>query len=159
MKNIYDKNNEHIDAQDADNENEFEGYGVVEVDNNFNENEVESPNTKAKKEEENFDDGETVEASEIPQNEQTVLIDNPKVTGVAVGALLHLQIKSQNSISVLDGSKKVGELKPAYSEKLFNTRAGQHTECSLHSKDSLVMIKIKFYARARKNTVKLALPQ
>jgi len=158
MKNIYDENNHELD-DDAQGENEFDGYSVMHVDDDGNETDVTGGDDLGNKPKSKNDAQEEVpEASTIPENEQTVMIDNASIAKVAVGTLLELKIKNANSMSVYDGTKKVGDLKAAFSQKLLETRKGQHVECFLHSKDSLVLIKLKYYVRARKNTIKLVLP-
>jgi len=153
MKNIYDENNQDLHDDTLD-ENEFEGFRVG-CANEGDKGLEEEPTQPPKQEPE---EDETPEASVIPDNEQTVLIDNPSVSGLSIGAPLEIKIKKLTSISVYNGIKKVGDFKPAFCEKLLTTRKNQYAECFLHSKDSLVMVKIKYYPRARKNAVKIVLP-
>jgi len=155
MKNIYDENNPDT-HEEQENSNEFDGFRVGDAnegDKGLEENT--SPNNKPAKENEGE---EMPEGSIIPDNEQTVMIDNHSVSSLAIGTPLEIKIKNANSISVYNGTKKVGDFKPAFSEKLLATRKNQHAECSLHAKDGLVLVKLKYHPRARKGTVKLALP-
>ncbi|MCL2848373.1 MAG: hypothetical protein FWE13_06510 [Firmicutes bacterium] len=154
----YDENNQLID-EDYENKTEIyesEGYSVVDAEEvHIDRTELKETVKEKEKKEENYDDGETVEASVIPEDEQTVLIDKPKVSGLSVGDSLTLKIESEKSILVQNGDKKVGELKPAYCQKLFATRKGQYMLASFHASTPLVMVKLKFFARPGKNRIKI----
>jgi len=155
MKNFYDENNPNADENDC-NEEEFAGYSLVDGEGREIET-LQQKEAKYKKESKsvNFDCGAIPEASEIPQNIQTVMIDKAKISGVDIGTLLTLCIKGNQSVSVFNDTKKIGELKPAFSQRMLIDRKGQHVECFLHSKTPFAMIILKFYARPRKNTIKI----
>ena len=153
----YDENNQFMD-EDYENKPEIyesEGYSVVDAEEVHIDRTELKETSKEKTKEENYDDGETVEASVIPEDEQTVLIDKPKVSGLSIGDSLALKIESEKSIFVQSGDKKVGELKPAYCQKLFTARKGQYVLCSLHSGAPLVMVKLRFFNKPGKNRVKI----
>ena len=151
MKKIYsDENNPYADEDDGD---EFEGYTVTDEEGaEISRGEDE----KKKKKKENWDDGETVEASPIPKDEQVAIIDNAKISGLDAGAVLQLVIKDENSAAIyIDEKKKAGDLKPAFVKKLLETRKDLWAAVTLHSTSAPVMIKIKFYERKHKNSVKI----
>ena len=150
MKRHYDENNPYADD---DGEDEFEGFTVTDDEGVA----VEHTKNKKKKKEESYDDGETVEASAIPENEQTAMFDNAKISGLGLGAPLILHIKSDAAAFLYSGAKKAGVLKPAFTQKLLTERKGRYAECFLYSADP-PMVKIKFYVRPRKNTVKVDKP-
>jgi len=149
----YDENNLYID-EDENKPEEYEGYSVVSADEVHIDHTAEKEVKKNKKEE-SYDDGETVEASAIPEDEQTVMIDKPKVAGISVCDILQLSVVSESNISIYNGDKKIGELKPLYCQKLFATRKGQFVTCTFHSSEPLVMVKLKFFTKAAKGRVKI----
>ncbi len=146
---IYDDENDlYNDGDDGD---EYEGFSVTDATGA--EMDVSRPEKKKRKKE-SWDDGETVEASPIPENEQTVMIDEPNVAELSPGAPLTLVVSGE-TVSVFSGETKAGSLKPAFVKKLSETRKGLHAECTLFSVSAPVMVKLKFYSRARKNTLKI----
>jgi|GEM_PF-2048872 len=160
MSHIYDENNLEHDT-DQETNNEFDGFSVLDMNDGeevlqFKETSVEAQPKKLK--EENYDDGETVEASAIPDNEQTVMIDNANLSGLRLGDSVTLKIINATSIAVYAGEKKVGDFKPAFCQKLLETRVDTYVECSVYATAPFAMIKLKFFAHSCKNTVKIALP-
>ena len=160
MKNIYDENNQPYGEEESCpcSKEQFEGYSVVDaeevdVDRTVEVEKSEKPKPKI---EENYDDGESLEGSDIPQNEQTVIIDSPKISGLSIGDALEISIVSEKEIKLTVDGKKVGTLKPAYVEKLLATRKNQYVECFLHAGAPLVMVKLSFYSKARKGSVKIS---
>ncbi|MCL2798086.1 MAG: hypothetical protein FWD58_08560 [Firmicutes bacterium] len=148
-KHYNDENNPYNDA-DEDDEDEFAGYAITDEDGR----EVEREDKKKKK---SYDDTpeEPVEASPIPKDEQTVMIDNARVASLGKGDALTLKITGAESAEVHGGSEKAGDLKPAYVKKLLETREGWYARCFLHSASFPVMVKIKFFERPHKGAVKV----
>jgi len=153
MKNFYDENNS-IDDDENEAQDEYAGYAVLDMNDGGKEVSLENKE-KQKKPPEFKDCGSVPEASEIPLNEQTVMLDKAKVASLDIGALFFISIKNANTIAILSDGKKIGELKSAFSQKLLVDRKGQHAECYLHAKTPFAMVKLKFFARKRKNTVKV----
>lgn len=95
---------------DEDDGDEFAGYSVEEGHSIF------YSHVAAEEE-------ETI-ATPIPQNEQTVILCDPKVAGVKDGDELNLKFDGDNC-TVYFGARAVGTLKPAYIRKLKAERGGQ----------------------------------
>ena len=148
MKRHYDENNADNTDHDED-EDEFSGYAITDDTG------TEILREMKKKKKNVYEDDEVVEASVIPENEQTVMIDNPKLSGIKVGDMLTLVIKNEEAAFVYNEKKKVGELKPAFVKKLFESRKDWHAQCFLYSDSFPIMVKIKFSERARKNSIKI----
>ena len=152
--NTYDENNLNLDDE-LDNTNEFEGYSVVDAEDVNADRTIETSSKVAAKKEENYDDGQTAEASPLKTDIQSVIIDKPKVAGLTKGDVLTLDIKSAKSISVLSGDKKIGELKPAYIAKLLDIRKNQYAQCFFLESHPLAMIELRFSTRPKKGAVKI----
>ena len=149
MKKDYDENN-RPDDDDSD-EDEFAGYSITDDEGQ----EVEREGKKKKKI--SYDDAsdEPVEASPIPENEQTVLIDNAHIFGLSEGDMLSLHITGEESASVFLGAEKVGDLKSAFVKKLLVDRRGWHVRCFFHSAAVPVMVRLVYYRTQVKNAVRI----
>jgi hypothetical protein len=145
---IFDDENERDDGDDGD---EYEGFAVT--DDTGAEMDVERKKTKREKAAV-WDDGETVEASPIPKNEQTVLLDKPSVADLADGTALTLCIDGETA-AVYFKKEKAGELKPAFVKKLLEERAGFFARCVLVSASAPVMVKLFFSTEPGEGTVKI----
>ena len=149
MKRHYDENNP-FDADEED-EDEYAGYVITDESGR----EVEREDKKKKKK--SYDDGkdEPVEASPIPKDEQTVMIDNASVAGLSEGDALALKITGGESASVYAGKEKAGDLKPAFVKKLLESRKEWYAQCFLFSASAPVMVKIKFFQSPTDGAVKI----
>lgn len=107
---IYDE--ENLDFDDDEFDGEMAGYSLDEENSIFGQLAPEK-------------DGETL-ATPIPQNEQTVLLCEPKVAGLKDGSPLNLRFTRNDGCEVYAGNKKAGELKAAYVKKLKAERGGQN---------------------------------
>jgi hypothetical protein len=130
--------------EDAD---EYEGYSLVDE----NGDEINGRKSKKKKKE-SYDDGETVEASPIPLNEQLVIVDNPNISGLDTGARLTLRITDDKTGGVYHGEIKAGDFKSAFIDRLLWNREGSYCECILHSAAAPVMVKLIFYEEFKEGT-------
>lgn len=81
-------------------------------------------------------------ATPIPENEQTVILSEPKVAGVRNEAKLELRF-SPEGCCVFCGEKKIGCLKEAFVKKLLVERGGQKAEAFFRS-DIPPMVRIVF---------------
>jgi len=144
----YDENNPYADEDKKAREEEQEQFnGYLMVDEEGIEEETTDKPKKEKKVEESYDDGEMAPASVIPENEQVVMVDNAKVNKLAEGSKLKLVIsKDKKSAAVFFEDSKVGELKPAFVQKMCIEKQGKFAECLLNSKQPPVMIKIRYFA-------------
>lgn len=95
---------------------------------------------------------ERPEASEIPKNEQTLLVDSPKMSLVLVGDPIDLVLGEETADLFVDG-KKVGSLKPAFAVQLQQKRKGQYATCTLVSKTAPVMVKLEYSQTKTKNSI------
>ena len=153
MRNHYNENNPVEDADEEEDEDEFSGYAITDDSGR----EVERGKKKKKKSYDDQDDSkdEPVEASPIPENEQTVMIDNARVSRLNEGDALTLKITGEQSGEVHGESGKVGDLKPAYVRKLSENRKGWYAQCFLYSASAPAMVKIKFSEKPGKGAVKI----
>lgn len=87
------------------------------------------------------EDEETI-ATPIPQNEQTVILCDPKVAGVKDGDELDLKFDGDNC-TVYFNSRAIGTLKPAYIRKLRAERGGQKARVYF-KKTTPPMVRITF---------------
>ena len=151
MRKHYDENNPNEEAGEVDDEDEFAGYAITDDAGR----EVEREDKKKKKitYAEKYD--EPVEASPIPKDEQTVMIDNARLAGLSEGDALSLHITGCESAEVLGAGGKAGDLKPAYVKKLLESRGGWYAQCFLHSASAPVMVKIKFFEKPESGAVKI----
>ena len=149
MKKRYDDElNPYGDEEDDG--DEFAGYAITDDTGR----EVEREDKRKKR---SYDEpaDEPVEASPIPKDEQTVMVDNARVSGMGEGDALTLIITGEESAELHAESEKVGSLKPAYVKKLLETRSGWYAQCFIFSASAPVMVKIKFFERHRKGAVKI----
>ncbi|MCL2061486.1 MAG: hypothetical protein FWH03_02560 [Firmicutes bacterium] len=147
MKRFNDENNLDDDI-DGD---EFEGFSLIDESGA----EIYSPPKKKKEKTESYDDGEIVEASAIPQDEQVVILDNASAEDLSAGVPLTMQIELPDTIELFADGKKAGELKPAFVQKLLSSRKGFWVQAFVHSVQPPVMVKLKFYQRSRKGAIKI----
>jgi len=149
MRRHYDENNS-FEADDEADDDEFAGFAITDDTGK----EFLREDGKKKK---SYDDGddEPVEASPIPENEQTVLIDNAKVSELAEGGALTLVIGGEESAALYAGDEKAGDLKPAFVKKLLENRKGWYARCFLFSVSAPVMVKIKFFEKFHKGSTKI----
>ena len=103
---MYDENYSLDDGDD-----EFAGYTVVDENSIYK---------KFAAEEE---EQETI-ATPIPQNEQTVLLNEPHTGGLKDGVPLEMKFTEDNCILSFNG-KQIGVFRPAYIKKLKIEREGQ----------------------------------
>lgn len=100
-------------------------------------------------------------ATPIPQNEQTVLVDNAHFFALNLGAPLKLTVNENNaeySAAVFANSEKVADLKPAYVKKLLAERGGTFASAFVHDKTP-AMIKLVFAASASDTATLLPKPK
>lgn len=103
--NIYDEENYEY----ADDDDDMAGYSLINEHSIFK-----TPLTEP--------DPETI-ASPIPENEQTVLLCDPKTTLVPDGAALTFTFGENDTCAVLYSGKQIGTLKPAFVQKFKAERA------------------------------------
>lgn len=123
---------ENIMVDDSD-DDEFEGFTIID------ENEAYRRKLMAAAAEEA--EPETI-ATPVPENEQTVLVDNAKFALLQKGQPLSL-VLSGDSGSVYNGETKAADLKPAYVKKLTAERGGQYVYVTLHEKNP-PMVRLQF---------------
>ena len=149
----------NFEMEDYGNTDDFAGYSVVQAEDVNAERVENNSNSSSKKIEENYDDGKIVEATPILADSQIVIIDKPKVAGLVKGDSLTIAIKSEKSVLIFNDDKKIGELRQAFCQKLFDTRKGMYAQCFFHEAEPIAMISLKFSQKSKKDSIKIELPK
>lgn len=126
MRKIYDEENQNPYDDD---DKEFDGFEMddsVSVFRTYIREAIES----------------VTEATPIPEGEQTVILADPSVAGIADGAQV-TPIFSGETCDMYSGARKIGSLKAAFVRKLYVERGGQLATVYF-KKDTPPMVRIVF---------------
>ncbi len=142
------KENNYIssDYEDED-EDEFGGYSIVDA-SGADISEIKKIYKKA------VEEDEPTIATPIPENEQTVIIENVSFILPKTGRQLSLKLSAAQG-EVWDKKIKVGELKAAFVKKLYETRAGQFARVFMHSDVAPVMVRLVFTDKPEDGAVEI----
>lgn len=131
---------------ESEEENEFSGFSIVD-ESGLDINEI-------KKIVKDAEEDEPAIATPIPENEQIVIVDNAGLLIPDAGEKLDIKI-SKVAGSVFYKKMKVGDFKPAFLARLYETREGSFVKAFLHSNEAPVMVKLIFSSDNDNGAVKI----